>query len=277
MAAGAKTVRGFGGVVVAAAVAVGAGLGGCQEPARGQLAQSLVEEFNAVAEARATAFSFPEPSLGENQFLFSIRLAKGERRLATADLVTAISLVDACYPALAELGGKEELVIAAGARQTRAAWEGPDQDGEYRLASVAGLSTPYDDSFCALASITTLASPGRGSDFGDIARCNPDLESLEVDGWEYSTGHEGLSGLRHLKTLHINRPWDSGRPTGTVANLDSLPAIDSLERLTLTLADDSDQNRAAVEAKYPTCAVEFNPRQDSVGFVSPEDQSDGGG
>ncbi|MDR0627741.1 MAG: hypothetical protein LBG11_10915, partial [Bifidobacteriaceae bacterium] len=105
---------------------------------------------------------------------------------------------------------------------------------------------------------------GRGSDFSQIGSCNPKLERLWINSWPDSTGRQGLAELVNLKELAIMGPVD---------DVMEIPALPSLERLTIHLADDTPENRQQLAERLPNCKIIYDDIEAKLAFDPTADPS----
>ncbi|MDR1426812.1 MAG: hypothetical protein LBJ08_03520 [Bifidobacteriaceae bacterium] len=171
--------------------------------------------------------------------------------LSTADLVSVIAVVDSYRPQSVVLRKWSNGVLHISPEPLdgiTVGWTQAVEPGGPESVSVSGAKSPYDESYCRLPGLVGLVSAGEGSDFTRIAECNPLLETLWIDSWEGSSGHEGLAGLTRLRHLRVG---------GVVDDPSIILGFDTLEELRIVLPDNTAASRAAFQAKLPHCKVEF--------------------
>jgi hypothetical protein len=215
---------------------------------RGPSWQQVRDSVQAELDAEVVNFDFPRRWVGEGA---SLRLApaRGEDVVSSADVVTAIAVVDRFRSKSRRLRADPDLTVDLGpGGYVYARWSDPGDGLGVRLTSIDGFDGAYGEWFCQLPLLLDLPKAGPGSDFSRVGECNPNAQSLPIAAWQDSVGYAGIGDLEHLTWLGIG---------GEVADPNELPFLENLEGTRLHLVEDTAENRAIVRAKFPRAEIEF--------------------
>jgi hypothetical protein len=223
------------------------GLGACGEE---ELRREIMGEIAAATAGRVVDFKLTDARVGQPSWVW-LSPPEGEEDVTPEDIAAAMAVIDAHQSDRRLRRGGIELAVDddRSLRQplVNAAWWETADGSDVELASISGASVVYGEWMCQFPHLRQLSMTGPGSDFSRVGECSPALEILEIGAWGESTGHEGLGDLKNLVGLSAFEGVEPGE----------FPEFEGLTSLSVELVEDTDANRAAIEAKVPGSDVTF--------------------